>query len=151
MATAVLPRAPGAEDRITIATQLQSLPSGKLSEIQRKKLLEHIPIVSEHDVILRDESRGFSDGVHASLRTTGEKVMLTKMSLKSWDAPKLISIYATLSGSVGIQKLFGVFHSNNSLSFAVMEDLEESPFCTSSRCISSGLWCIFYPEIANLL
>jgi hypothetical protein len=75
-----------------------------------------------------NETRGFADGTHASLKTTGDKVKLIKMSLKSWDAPKLVQIYATLSGSVSIQRLFGILHVSANSSYAVMEDLEEPPF-----------------------
>jgi hypothetical protein len=121
-------RAPvGAEDPLTVATYLQSLP-GRLSAEQRLKLLEHIPRVPETDIILHDETRGWVNGTRASLRTTGDHVQLIKMSLKSWDAPKLVQIYTTLSASVSIQRLFGILQVPLSGSFAVMEDVEKPPF-----------------------
>jgi hypothetical protein len=108
-----------------MATYLQSLPGGKTSADQRAKLLEQLPRILETDLVLGD---ALADGTHASLKTTGDKVKLIKMSLKSWDAPKLVQIYATLSGSVSIQRLFGILQVSPTASYAVMEDLEESPF-----------------------
>lgn len=120
----------GLEDPLTVATYLQSLPGGRTSASQRAKLLEQLPRILETDLVL---GNGLADGTHASLKTTGDKVKLIKMSLKSWDAPKLVQIYATLSGSVSIQRLFGILQMSPNISYAVMEDLEESPFLPLTR------------------
>lgn len=117
---------PGSQDPLTLAT-LQN------DHTRRQEFLENIPRVLESEIVLRDQRQGFFDGAPASLKG-GDKVRLIKMSLKTYDAPKLVQIYATLSGSVSIQRVFGILEfRNGSTSYAVVEDLEEPPFLPLSN------------------
>jgi serine/threonine protein kinase len=120
------------EDFVAVATQLQRWDQ-QLSRGQRDEFLKSIPVLSTQEIVL-DECEGYKER-RGSLKS-GEGVVLTPLPHR-WEVPRLISIYAMLSRSVNVQRLFGVFHDPSG-DYAVMEDLEGSPFVLLSKALSDN-------------
>jgi len=83
---------------------------------------------------VRSEARMF----YGSLRS-GDNVVFVPVAWTRWETHQLLLIYAELSRTVNIQKLYGVFH-DESTHYAVMEDLdsEDSPFVLLKDALSNG-------------
>lgn len=120
-----------------MTTQVRGL-SGNLSLDQREKFIESIPKVSAEDI----HSLGKHDG-HMRFRgslASGAEVIFVPLHLESsWDIPRLLSVYATLSGCVNIQRFYGMF-SDASGHYAVMEDVEGEggPFVSLQKALSDN-------------
>jgi serine/threonine protein kinase len=90
--------------------------------------MTRIPVVLPADISGFPEQLVAGRSFTCSL-TSGEKVTFAPLAWTKWETPRILLIYAEISRSINVQKLFGVYHHQDpsSLHYTVMQDLG-SPF-----------------------